>query len=324
MKTLEATSENIHYAAELIKTGELVAFPTETVYGLGADGLNPIAVAKIFEAKNRPSFNPLILHVSTIDQLDNICIIDDDRIQNLITEFWPGPLTLVIPKKEIVPEIVTAGNKTVAVRMPNHPVALSLINKAKTPIAAPSANKFGMLSPTSAKHVEKQLKDRIKLILNGGESNIGLESTIIEINEKEINLLRPGGLPLEKIEEVIGEIKQKSSFNHVPNSPGQLPFHYSTNVPLQIINEKTFDTLKNKKVGLLVLKENKYEFDFSEVKVLSQKGDLREASANLFKYMHELDSLDLDLILVEPVNKTGLGKAVMDRLEKASNKFKQT
>jgi L-threonylcarbamoyladenylate synthase len=238
MKTLEATSENIHYAAELIKTGELVAFPTETVYGLGADGLNPIAVAKIFEAKNRPSFNPLILHVSTIDQLDNICIIDDDRIQNLITEFWPGPLTLVIPKKEIVPEIVTAGNKTVAVRMPNHPVALSLINKAKTPIAAPSANKFGMLSPTSAKHVEKQLKDRIKLILNGGESNIGLESTIIEINEKEINLLRPGGLPLEKIEEVIGEIKQKSSFNHVPNSPGQLPFHYSTNVPFRLLMKK--------------------------------------------------------------------------------------
>ncbi len=321
MKTLEATSENIHYAAELIKVGELVAFPTETVYGLGADGLNPIAVAKIFEAKSRPYFNPLILHVSTIEQLDKICKIDNANIQKLIAEFWPGPLTLVIPKKEIVPEIVTAGNETVAVRMPNHPVALSLINKSRTPIAAPSANKFGMLSPTSAKHVEKQLKNRIELILDGGESNVGLESTILEIKNDQVNLLRPGGLPLEDIEEIVGEVEQNNNFNHLPNAPGQLPFHYSTNIPLKIIDERIFDDLDNKKIGLLVLEENNYQFDFSEVKILSRRGDLREASANLFKYMHELDSLDLDLILVEPVKKVGLGKAIMDRLEKASSKF---
>ena len=321
MKTLEATSENIQYAAELIKVGELVAFPTETVYGLGADGLNPIAVAKIFEAKNRPSFNPLILHVSTFEQLDTTCEVDNENIQKLIAEFWPGPLTLVIPKKEIVPEIVTAGNDTVAVRMPNHPVALSLINKARTPIAAPSANKFGMLSPTSAKHVEKQLKDRINLILDGGESNVGLESTILEIKNDQVNLLRPGGLPVEEIEEVVGEVNLNIIPSTTPNSPGQLPFHYSTQIPLNIIDENTFDSLENKKVGLLVFKENNYDYNFYEVKTLSRKGDLREASANLFKYMHELDSMDLDLILVEPVSKVGLGKAIMDRLEKASNKF---
>lgn len=321
MKTLEATSENILYAAELIKVGELVAFPTETVYGLGADGLNPIAAAKIFEAKNRPSFNPLILHVSTIEQLDYICKIDNENIQKLIAEFWPGPLTLVLPKREIVPEIVTAGNDTVAVRMPNHPVALSLINNARTPVAAPSANKFGMLSPTSAQHVEKQLKNRIKLILDGGESDVGLESTILEIKENRISLLRPGGLPLEDLQAVVGEINQKNKLDTAPNAPGQLPFHYSTSIPLKIIDDNTFDSLENKKVGLLVFQENNYQFDFSEVKILSHKGDLREASANLFKYMHELDSLNLDLILVEPVKKVGLGNAIMDRLEKASNKF---
>ncbi len=321
MKTLEATSENILYAAELIKVGELVAFPTETVYGLGADGLNPIAVAKIFEAKNRPSFNPLILHVSTFEQLENICFVDNENIQKLIAEFWPGPLTLVIPKKDIVPEIVTAGNETVAVRMPNHPVALALINKARTPIAAPSANKFGMLSPTSASHVEKQLKDRINLILDGGESNVGLESTIIEVKEDQINLLRPGGLAVEEIEEIVGKVNQFNIPKVIPNSPGQLPFHYSTQIPLKIISKNTFEELKEEKVGIIVFKENDYDFDFSEIKVLSHKGDLREASANLFKYLHELDVMDLDLILVEPVSKIGLGKAIMDRLEKASNKF---
>ncbi|MFH1198204.1 MAG: L-threonylcarbamoyladenylate synthase, partial [bacterium] len=183
MKLLKATEENIAIAADVIKNGGLVAFPTETVYGLGADGLNPIAAAKIFEAKQRPSFNPLILHIALIDQLETISITDNPAIEKLIHKFWPGPLTLVLPKKEIVPDIITAGNSTVAVRMPDHPVALELIKKAGRPIAAPSANSFSQLSPTSAEHVLKQLNNKVDVILDGGNCAVGVESTILHISD---------------------------------------------------------------------------------------------------------------------------------------------
>ena len=237
MKILEATEKNISTAAEVIKSGGLAAFPTETVYGLGADGLNPIAVSKIFEAKKRPAFNPLILHIANYDQLEKICFLNNNKIELLITEFWPGPLTLVLPKKEIVPDIVTSGHDTVAVRMPDHPVALSLITKSDCPIAAPSANKFGELSPTAAKHVAKQLGNEVDIILDGGACKVGVESTILEITENEIIILRPGGLPLEEIEEVIGKVSVKKNNSANPNSPGQLPFHYAPNIPLKIIDE---------------------------------------------------------------------------------------
>ncbi|KAB2840815.1 MAG: threonylcarbamoyl-AMP synthase, partial [Melioribacteraceae bacterium] len=180
MKILEATEQNILNAANVLKSGGLTAFPTETVYGLGADGLNPIAVSKIFEAKNRPAFNPLILHIANYNQLEEICYLNNKKIELLITSFWPGPLTLVVPKKKIVPDIVTSGNETVAVRMPDHPVALSLISKAGRPIAAPSANRFGELSPTTAEHVAKQLGDNVDIILDGGPCRVGVESTILE------------------------------------------------------------------------------------------------------------------------------------------------
>ncbi len=321
MSLVKANSESIRQAAEIIKCGGLVAFPTETVYGLGADGLNPIAVAKIFEAKRRPSFNPLILHIADKDSLEKFSPTKSEKIDLLIRKFWPGPLTLVLPKSKIIPDIVTSGNPTVAVRMPDHPVALQLIKASGTPIAAPSANRFGHLSPTEAKHVEKYLGDRVDIILDGGKSSVGVESTIIQFYENGFYLLRPGGLSKEEIENEIGKIKTGKIDPHRPSSPGQLSFHYSPNTPLKFFNKKFLD--KNKKIGALFFQENKIDFKFAEVKFLSATGDLREAAANLFSHLHELEKSNLDLILVEPIEEKGLGRAIMDRLKKASNKLEQ-
>ncbi len=318
MSLVKANSESIRQAAEIIKSGGLVAFPTETVYGLGADGLNPIAVAKIFEVKKRPSFNPLILHISKKSSLHKFSSTQNEKVDKLINKFWPGPLTLVLPKTEIVPDIVTSGNPMVAVRMPDHPVALQLIEASGTTIAAPSANKFGHLSPTEAKHVEKYLGDKVDMILDGGKSIVGVESTIIQFYENEFYLLRPGGLSKEEIENEIGKIKIGRVNPEKPNSPGQLPFHYSPQTPLKFFNIKLLD--KNKKIGALFFKENIIDFPFADVKILSPKGDLRETAANLFSHLHELEKSNLDLILVEPVEEKGLGRAIMDRLRKASNR----
>ena len=321
MKILKATEKNISIAAEVIKSGGLVAFPTETVYGLGADGLDPIAVAKIFEAKQRPSFNPLILHVAEADQVKDIASTDNSAILKLMDTFWPGPLTLVIPKKEIVPDIVTSGNPTVAVRMPDHQVALKLIKEAGKPIAAPSANVFSQLSPTNAGHVVKQLKDKVDIILDGGNCSIGVESTIIHIKDDEITLLRPGGLAIEEIENIVGTVKILNTRIESPISPGQLAYHYAPQIPLKFFNEVNITDYKNKKVGALFFKKNFTQINFSDEKILSSEGDLREAAANLFSHLHDFENKSLDVILVERIDEIGLGKAIMDRLRKAANKF---
>jgi len=320
---LEANRDNIKKAVKAIESGEIVAFPTETVYGLGADGLNPIAVAKIFEAKNRPSFNPLILHIASTDQLYELVDVDNNKVEKLITAFWPGPLTLVLPKKEIVPDIVTAGNPTVAVRMPKHPVALELIKEANSPIAAPSANTFGFLSPTTAVHVEKQLGNKVNIILDGGKSDVGVESTIIEVAEDKIFLLRPGGIAVEQIEEVCGKkIETKQTDASKPNAPGQLLHHYAPKVPIKFLNEVSEEEIKNKKVAGLFFRQNNSKFEFKQVEILSPSGSLHEAAANLFHHLHLLESLDIDMMLVEPVKEEGLGMAIMDRLRKATNRYK--
>lgn len=321
MNIVKANRETIELAAEIIKKGGLVAFPTETVYGLGADGLNPIAVAKIFEVKKRPAFNPLILHISQKDWIKKFTIYEDLRIDRLIEKFWPGPLTLVIQKTDLVPDIVTAGNSTVAIRMPNHPVALELIEKSKTPIAAPSANKFGHLSPTLAEHVKKSLGDKVDLILDGGKSIIGVESTIIQYLNGNFYLLRPGGLTKEEIENEINVKLLSTTESSKPVAPGQLPYHYSPVKPLLFLNEKNLYKNKEKKIGVLFFKENKTKFNFACIKILSPAGDLKEAAANLFKYLHELEKEDIELILVEPIKEEGLGLAIMDRLKKASKKY---
>jgi L-threonylcarbamoyladenylate synthase len=321
MNIIEATSEAIENAAQVIRSGGLVAFPTETVYGLGADGLNSIAVAKIFETKRRPAFNPLILHIASKNDLQKFAFINDNRIENLINKFWPGPLTLVLLKRDIVPDIVTSGNTTVAIRMPAHPVALKLIEKSGSPIAAPSANKFGHLSPTEASHVYKSIGDKVDVILDGGKCSVGVESTIIQFNEGRFFMLRPGGLSREEIENEIGKVEVVSKFSLRPNAPGQLLFHYAPSIPLFFLTKENLEKYSSKKVGALFFKNVNVDYNFKSIRLLSENGDMKEAAANLFKYLHELEKENIDLILAEPVEEAGLGAAIMDRLKKGITRF---
>lgn len=319
MNLVKSDTENIRKAAEIIKKGGTVAFPTETVYGLGADGLNPNAAAKIFEIKERPAFNPLILHVADINSLQEAAKINNPVVELLVSRFTPGPLTFVLPKRKKVPGIITAGNSTVAVRIPSHPVALELIKHSGRPIAAPSANKFGMLSPTKAEHVFSQLGDKVDLILDGGQTQVGVESTIIEVTEREIFLLRPGGISKEEIESAVGTYLSEKVNSTAPNSPGQLPYHYSTNIPLYFFGEAELPD--NKKTGALFFSENNTGIKFDYEKFLSLKRDLREAAANLFNMLHELQDSGAEVIFAEKIEESGLGIAIMDRLRKAANKF---
>ncbi len=319
MLYVKANKETIQQAANIIKSGGLVAFPTETVYGLGADGFNPIAAAKIFEAKNRPTFNPLILHINSLEMLESIAFINDERTEKLIRKFWAGPLTLVLKKKDSVPDIITSGHPTVAVRMPANEIALELIEKAGVPIAAPSANAFGFLSPTKAEHVKKQLGDKIDMILDGGSTDVGVESTIIEVDDHNYYLLRPGGLPVEEIEKIVGTLKVKVSESN-PNSPGQLKYHYSTAKPIKFFDRTNINQIKTDD-GVLFFSEIDESIDCDIKRVLSPDGNLRIAAANLFKVLHELEESSAKTIYVERVPEEGLGKAIMDRLTKATNKY---
>ena len=226
-------------AAKIIRHGGIVAFPTETVYGLGADAFNPLAVARIFEAKRRPYFDPLIVHVANPADVKKLVEEIPSNAKKLTERFWPGPLTVVLFKEENIPDIVTAGLPTVAIRMPNHPMALSLIIESKCPIAAPSANPFGYLSPTTAEHVREQLGDQVDLILDGGPCPVGVESTIVSFLEEEPRLLRPGGVSLEEIESIIGKVKISPIEEERPSAPGMLPKHYAPRTPIVLDwNEK--------------------------------------------------------------------------------------
>jgi L-threonylcarbamoyladenylate synthase len=309
----------IRQAVEIIRKGGLVAFPTETVYGLGADTFNPLAVARIFEVKQRPFFDPLIVHVSDPADLKKLVIKIPSKAKKLINRFWPGPLTVVLLKKKEVPDIVNAGLPTVAIRMPSHPMALSLIQQAECPLAAPSANPFGYLSSTTAEHVRNQLGDQIDFILDGGPCEVGVESTIISFSDGRPQLLRPGGAPLEEIESVIGGVEILPRVEDKPLAPGMLPRHYAPKTPILVDWEnKNFDFIKDKKIGILVFQEPRWSFKFHHIEVLSKKGDFREAAANLFAAIRRLDELDLDLILSETIPEVGLGRAIMDRLRRAS------
>ncbi len=315
--------EEIHRAAAIIRRGGIVAFPTETVYGLGADAFNPMAVARIFEVKQRPHFDPLIVHVAGHRALDQLVKEIPALARRLIDRFWPGPLTLVLPRREEVPEIVTAGLPSVAVRMPKQPMAISLIEQAGCPIAAPSANPFGYVSPTTADHVRDQLGDQVDFILDGGPCEVGVESTIVSFVEGDGNpgLLRPGGVPLEEIESAIGTVAIGSLNGERPSAPGMLPKHYSPRTPILLDwSEKNLNTHRDKKIGFLAFQKPGDAFKWSHVEVLSEEGDLRKAAANLFSALRRLDDFGLDLILAEPVPEVGLGRAIMDRLRRASFK----
>jgi L-threonylcarbamoyladenylate synthase len=314
----------VHQAAEIIKRGGIVAFPTETVYGLGADGFNPMAVARVFEVKRRPFFDPLIVHVANNTDLDNLVIEIPSNAKKLMDRFWPGPLTVVLLKKENVPDIVTAGLPTVAIRMPKHSMTLSLIELVGSPIVGPSANPFGYLSPTTAEHVRDQLGDQIDFILDGGSCEVGVESTIVSFFEKEPVLLRPGGVTLEEIESIIGRVELSPGNKEKPSAPGMLPRHYAPRTPIVLDwSKKNFDSYSGKKIGLLAFQEPKNFLKFHQIEVLSKGGDFREAAANLFSAIRRLDALNLDLILAEAVPEVGLGRAIMDRLRRASHTVTQ-
>ncbi len=315
---LPASERNIRFAAEVIRRGGLVAFPTETVYGLGADALNPKAVARVYEVKGRPRFDPLIVHISSADHLS--LVVDDvpEDARRLIKEFWPGPLTLVLKKSDRVPPITTAGLPTVAVRMPDHPVALKLIEYSGRPIAAPSANPFGYVSPTSAEQVAETLGERVDVILDAGPTRIGVESTILAVSEGKVLLLRPGGLPVEEVERVLGKRVELPRDGRTV-APGMLKKHYSPRTPLFLIGDwNDYFRLRARYGRVLLLSPKPIWGVEGEVVHLSQRGDVREVAQNLFGILYRIDKLDYPAVAVLPVEEEGLGRAVMNRLRKAS------
>lgn len=311
--------EAVLEAAQIINRGGLVAFPTETVYGLGADACNPIAVARIFEVKRRPTFDPVIVHVGDPGSAMLYGDCGSNLARALIRAFWPGPLTLVVPKTEVVPPVVTAGLDTVAIRMPSNPVALSLIRACGRAIAAPSANPFGYVSPTEARHVADQLAG-VDLILDGGRCPVGVESTILSLAGRQPCLLRSGGVPPEELEQVAGPLMWSTGGATRPDSPGQLLRHYATRTPLQITGGwRTTDTPPHgERVGLLSFLQPPDADRYAAVEVLSVTGDLREAAANLFAALRRLDALGLDRLEARRVPETGLGIAIMDRLRRCA------
>jgi L-threonylcarbamoyladenylate synthase len=316
MKVVEATGTAIAEAARLIRAGALVAFPTETVYGLGGDATNERAVAAIFEAKGRPQFNPLISHVAAIEDAGRL-VKWNDTADKLARRFWPGPLTFVLPRAPASPIalLATAGLDTAAIRAPSHPVAQALIRAAGRPIAAPSANRSGSLSPTRAEHVADSLGDNVKLILDGGPCNVGLESTVLDLTTTTPTLLRPGGATREAIEAVVGPIALS---NAIPNgqsarrSPGQLASHYAPARPVRLDASHAEPS-----EGLLAFGPNPPPGARLTCN-LSPTGDLAEAAANLFAMLRSLDQPEVSRIAVMPIPQTGLGLAINDRLRRAA------
>ena len=304
-------------AVELLERSEIVALPTETVYGLAADALNGEAVAKIFEAKDRPHFDPLIVHLPDRDWVERVASMDDDLSGKVTEAFWPGPLTIVLPKREIVPDIVTAGLDTVAVRISAHPVFSEIIHKLGKPLAAPSANRFGRVSPTTAQHVCDELDGRIPLIVDSGPTAHGIESTIVAVWDGKIQILRRGPVTTEQLSK-FGKVDITGPIGKI-SAPGQLPTHYAPRTRLRLIeNAEAFSPEENHRVGLLAWNSVRSAEDFAVVRCLSERQDFREAAANLFCYLRELDQSDLDLIVAERVPLRGLGAAIMDRLQRAA------
>lgn len=321
--------KKIRIGARFIKEGKLVAFPTETVYGLGADALNESAVKRIFEAKGRPPDNPLIVHIADFSQVYELAREVPEKAKMLAEKFWPGPLTIVLPKEDKVPYATTGGLDTVAIRMPAHEIALALIEESKRPIAAPSANISGKPSPTLAEHVADDFYGKIECIIDGGETKIGVESTVIDLTTEPPVLLRPGGLPLEEIEKVIGKIKIHPAVKGKPvkltKAPGMKYRHYAPEAQVVVIEgerkkvkEKIKELIKEykaqgMKVGVMATG------DFYEANAYFNIGESEEEIAkNLFKALRELDKSGVDIILAEGVEERGLGLAVMNRLKKAA------
>lgn len=312
----------IEEAALIIRDGGLVAFPTETVYGLGANALNPVAVAKIFEMKERPSFDPLIVHIANVEELKQLTIIQDDRVYQLAEHFWPGPLTIVLPKSKLIPDIVSSGLPTVAIRMPDNKIALELIRKSGCPIAAPSANKFGRLSPVKAGHVKKQLPG-VDFVIDGGAANVGIESTIIAIENNTCIILRPGAITAADIEKAMpGKFTFSTKKTGGNISPGMLKSHYSPAKPLHII--KDLKTSFPASSGLILHGKKELNYEVEKIIYTSEDYNLPEIAANLFSALHTMEeSESVNQIYIEAVEPAGLGIAIMDRIKKAAYQYRK-
>ncbi len=320
-----AIGTDLEYAAQLLRSGQVVAIPTETVYGLAANAFDSKAVLKIFEAKQRPAFDPLIVHVHRVEQVQEVIAPANaqptmySQAQALMARFWPGPLTLVLPKAPQLPDLVTSGLDTVAVRMPAHPMALALLRSLNFPLAAPSANPFGYVSPTTAQHVADQLGNKVPYILDGGPCTIGVESTIIGWDETQGQwvLYRPGGTPMDQIEAEIGTVG-KAQKHVLPVAPGTLESHYAPHKPVLLGNVPAL-LLEHPgaRIGVISFCKNHGAL-YNQV--LSPGGDLGEAARHLFGALRQLDASDADLILAERFPETGLGVAINDRLGRAAAK----
>ena len=360
MPLFKTDNESIKRAAEVLAGGGLVAFPTETVYGLGANVFNPVALAKIFEVKNRPYFDPLIVHISCMDMLEitaDISQLDSTsrkRLAVLTEKLWPGPLTLVLPKRKTIPDLATSGLSTVAVRLPDHETARQLIALSGRPVAAPSANPFGYLSPTRAEHVADTLGDKIDMILDGGPSNVGVESTVLDVCGGQPRILRPGGVPAETIEALIGPIVTGTTGGHAGGhagdlagdhvgdivggitSPGQLKSHYAPHALLSVYDSEIPGNLPGEPGSVLLFfdgasrdkwlstRKTALAGDGTEQKaaivVLSETGSALEAAARLFETLHDLDRPDIKRIYARLAPENGLGTAINDRLRRAADK----
>ena len=318
---LGQVTKDISIAKYYLEADELVAIPTETVYGLAAKGTSTKALKKIFEAKGRPINNPLILHFKDLESITPFITELTENVRELAAEFWPGPLTLLLPKSEMVPDIVTAGSNRVAVRVPNHSITLGLLKTLDYPLAAPSANPSGYISPTRPEHVQKQLGKKVKLILDGGACTSGIESTILGWEKGIPILYRKGVITSEEIEEVLGKGPQYKNKSNILEAPGMMSSHYAPNTKTVVTEEvkKTVDVHINKKIGLLTF--NKHQgLKVQKELVLTESGSLEEMAKNLYAAMHDLDTLGLDIIIIEKAPNQGIGKAINDRLLRSSTK----
>ena len=319
----------VEEAAALLRSNEVVAFPTETVYGLGANARSDEAVKKIFEAKGRPSDNPLIIHIANMEMIEELAEHVPDKARKLMDAFWPGPLTLIFPKKEGLSQAATPGLDTVAVRMPDHVLALALIEAAGLPIAAPSANLSGKPSPTTAQHVEKDLNGRIRCIVDGGETGVGVESTVVDCTADIPVILRPGGVTKEEIERVIGSVSEDPALHNatdIPKSPGMKYTHYAPNAPFvlvdgskeliqQLVNEKRHNGYQ---VGILTTEENEGYYDADMVVACGKRQVLETVAANLYDALRTFNEGKVDFIYGEMFPNSGIGSAIMNRLLKAA------
>lgn len=311
---------DIETAVALLNSNQVIAIPTETVYGLAGNALNTSAVEKIYQIKNRPLKNPLILHLADTSELNKYVKNIPALAEKLVEHFCPGPLTLLLPKKDIIPDIVTAGLQNAAVRFPNHPTALALLRKLSFPLAAPSANPFGYISPTSAEDVKRILSDKIDYILDGGICQKGIESTIIGFQNNQPVLYRHGSISIDEIESVAGKLIIAAKNETNPDAPGMLSKHYAPHTKTFLTNDvnKLINQFSEKKIGLLLFQDNIADTTVLHREILSPSGEPEEAASNLYAALHRLDKCNLDVIIAERFPDKGLGKTTNDRLERAS------